>query len=654
MNTPASAQVSIGKFALPAQKPYLNTKQRYPVGNGIMMAVGETNGAWTRLIGPGYTITRGKGMVGEHLILSEATTLEIDGVEHALSMDMHRAEKSGVFYGVQTAGELRIVIVDHAPVGLPVVNRLIQIENISSSAHKKVIVKTTIVPSAKGGGWSTFADEGKPAGHCVTADGKSILITFSGIPATPSTGDGKPALTSDILAIEPGASRLISICHYGFKGQIPAPEMMREIRSFDFASLLAEEIRAWQKWFDDVAPAFKLENIENQRARDIVEGGLAIMKINQSQDGGFIAHSTFYSQGYFRDAALGLRGFTAMGHFEESKHWIQWVQSKFEAHRHIPNWAHCAPSLDEVGNMEDLGNQDLESTALFILAARDYFKATGDLKTLAGAGPALRFCMDIQLKHAEANGYKMEFCGDETEICLAIDVKASGLRHSFKAAADNYWSLTSVALCAAALEFYIELLRSKGENPESYVNSTNNSRLNLNDELAKLKDAMDRDYWRTDIPELPEGFHEAFRVKKDNSFALLRIVNFILFPVYFGTPYKYPDREAKDVAAMLHYFNRNTGFLQLVPGADTGFDGHTLGYLLWDLLEVGNPDADRIYQALVNGPTADCWGSFAEAYTREGKPNTHDLRTFETGCNISAIAKYHRIGTASISQRNTA
>jgi hypothetical protein len=36
----------IAGIELPPPKPYLNKKQRYPVGNGIMMAVGD--GAWLR------------------------------------------------------------------------------------------------------------------------------------------------------------------------------------------------------------------------------------------------------------------------------------------------------------------------------------------------------------------------------------------------------------------------------------------------------------------------------------------------------------------------------------------------------------------------------------------------------------------------------
>lgn len=162
----------------------------------------------------------------------------------------------------------------------------------------------------------------------------------------------------------------------------------------------------------------------------------------------------------------------------------------------------------------------------------------------------------------------------------------------------------------------------------------------------KLKSAMDRDYWRTDVPERPDGFHDFYRKKSDGSWPVKRITNFILMPVYFETPYQYPDRRVKDVVAIKQYFNHATGFLQLVPGADTGFDGHNLGYLLWDLVEVNDPMKGEVYKALVNGPTADCWGAYSEAYNTEGKTApARGLRTFETGCNISAIAKYWKLGS---------
>jgi hypothetical protein len=630
-------------LSLPPPKPYLTRKQRYPVGNGILFAVGDGNGGWLRLAGPGYTI----GTIRDSLFTAEQLALEVDGVRHALAMDMHRAAKTGVFYGTADLGGIRVALVDLARWGCRWMARVVLVENASATPHR-VRLHASLEPAAGAGApiWKLVQDAaGKDAGFiCPGAPPTCALIAMSDPATMACFRDARAEFATGEQTLAPGASAHLALCHYGITPDANPAEFIARARAIAYRDELAACIREWTAWFDGVAPEYRLERIADPRARDMVEGGLAILKTNQSQDGGLIAHATHYTQGYFRDAALGLRGFDATGHFDESKRWLQWVQSKFAAFGHIPNWACCLSSLSERGSMQDLGNQDMESTALCVLAARDYYRATGDKVTVTAVHDTIQYCMDAQLAYAAAHNNRMEFCGDETEICGAVDVTASGLTHKFKQAAENYWSMTSVALCAAALEFYIEYLIRQGHDPAKYTNSRNQTVVNLPQELVRLREAMGRDYWRTDVAGQPEGFHDSFRAKADNAWPAKRITNFTLFPVYFGTPYLYPERRAADVAAMARHFDRQTGFLQLVPDADTGFDGHTLGYLLWGMVETGHPEADIVYQALINGPTADCWGSFAEAYSREGVPNDHDLRTFETGCNLSAIARYLNLG----------
>ncbi|MEI6211694.1 MAG: hypothetical protein WCR06_08725 [bacterium] len=629
----------------PPPKPYLNKKQRYPVGNGIMMAVGDGSGAWLRLAGPGYHI----GTIRDSLFTAETLSIEVDGCEHPLTPDMHRAAKTGVFYGTATIGDLSVCLVDLARWGQPWMARLVLVENRSSTACHSIRVKAALTPAAGAGAppWTLVRDaHGAGCAYaCKGYDPTHALILFSSASKASAGGLAPCDLITDATTLAPGASTVVALCHHAIPAGRDPADLIEDVRRIDYLAELQACVREWTAWFDDVPPAFRLERITDPRARDMVEGGLAILKTNQSQDGGLIAHATHYTQGYFRDAALGLRGFDATGHFEESKRWLQWTQSKFLAFRHIPNWASCLSSLAERGSMQDLGNQDMESTALCVLATRDYYRGTGDKATVTAVHDAIQYCMDAQLAYAAAHNDRMEFCGDETEICGAVDVSASGLTHKFKQAAENYWSMTSVALCAAALDFYIEYLIRQGHDPVRHTNSRNQTVVNLPRELIRLQEAMGRDYWRTDVPGQPEGFHDSFRAKADNAWPAKRITNFTLFPVYFGTPYLYPERRAVDVAAMARHFNRQTGLLQLVPDADTGFDGHTLGYLLWGMVATGHPDVEVVYQALINGPTADCWGSFAEAYSREGAPNDHDLRTFETGCNLSAVASYWKLGT---------
>jgi hypothetical protein len=97
---------------------------------------------------------------------------------------------------------------------------------------------------------------------------------------------------------------------------------------------------------------------------------------------------------------------------------------------------------------------------------------------------------------------------------------------------------------------------------------------------------------------------------------------------------------------MASFFDAKTGFLPLVPGTGTGMEGQDLGYLLWGLVETGNARRDAVYSALVNSVTSDAWGSFSEAYDAQGHPNGHDLRSLETGVNVSALAKYWGLGTS--------
>ncbi|MCE0499324.1 MAG: hypothetical protein LV481_15395 [Methylacidiphilales bacterium] len=635
---------NLGHIPLPEQVPYLNTPQRYPVGNGVAMAVGEATGEWSQLAGPGYT--------SPNFITSEALTLEIDGVEQPLRVEMKRARETGVYYGFTVCGDLQVRLIDYACWGQPWISRLVMIDNTSGAVSHSVRIKAMVLPKAGAGmtHWLVKDADNEDCGIAIKADAsvwmpsggknvadKSVVIAFTDPAGTAVLGSNSCTLATKLTEIAPGGSYNAALGHYFRQGAAPDDQCMAAIRAMDSVGDLEKCVTDWQLWFEHVGPGYQLGNIKDERARNLVEGALAILKTIQSQDGGLIAHATFYKDGYIRDAVLGLRGLTATGHFDESKRWLIWLDHKFALYGHIPDAASCEASLADGSTKGDMGNANVEETALVLLCARDYYHATQDLQTLNAIHPSLQYCMDVQLKEAVANGYKLEFNGDETEVCGAVNISPTGTQAGLLAQKQD-WALSSVALCAASLDFYIEYLQARGEDPTSYRNTQTGATLNLKTELNHLLQAMDTDFWRTNVPELPEGFHDCFRIKSDMSWPLKRIVNLTLMPVYFGTPYP-ADEKAKDVSAMAHYFDEKSGFLPLVPGAN-GFDGHDLGYLLWSLVEVGNPKKTEVYQALVNGPTADCWGTFNEAYSGNGTRNSHDLRTLETGCNISAIAKY--------------
>jgi hypothetical protein len=637
---------------LPLQVPYLNPPRHYPIGNGVDFAVGDTSGNWNQLSGPGYSTP--------NFINSEVLTLEVDGAEKPLVVAMKRARETGVYYGTAGCGDLQVHLVDYAGTGKPWLARLVIIDSLPGAGSHDVRVKATVKPAKDPGLTHRLVDSGdqKSCAIAIQADttadipgsfggknltDKSVVISFTDPASTAALNGDSYSIETPAHRIAAGESYRISLGHYFRDDKTSDSDCVAGIRSIPNVGELGKTIAHWQSWFDGVAPGYRLSNIKDERGRNLMEGALVILKTNQSADGGLVANLPRFATGYFRDATLGLRGIVASGHFDESKKFLLWAAHKFAIYGHVPDSATCEASLAGGSTKLDCGDLNVEQTALCLLCARDYYAGTKDLETLKAVHPLLQFCMDIQLKEAVANGYKLDFNGDETEICSAVDVSKNGTVPGSTDPRGNVypldWSLPSIAECAASLDFYIKYLQARGENVEAYKNTQTGTTMNLKTERDRLLKAMETDFWRTDVAEIPGGFHDSFRIKSNNGWPAQRIVSFTLMPVYYGTPYPAAEK-AKDVAAIAQYYNEKTGFLQLEPGADTGFDGHTLGYLLWSLVEVNDPRKAEVYQSLVTGKLPDCWGAYSEAYSASGETNWDDLRSLETGCNVSAIAKY--------------
>jgi hypothetical protein len=647
----AATMPKIEGVTLPPLQPLLNVPHRYPVGNGVAVAVCGPTGQIQTVYGPGYTTS--------DLISREDILLDLDGTELPFRVDMQRAAGTGVFYGVASRGDLDVGVVDFTCRGQPWISRFIVVKNTSTTASHTLVIRDGIVPRSDNGYTHALATDaaGHPSGFVVQAGtsigvpyggnnavDKSVVIAFND-PASSAYTDGQGAtLQTKPLLLAPQAQGEVTLTHYFRAGHDLADSACLDaVRGLDNHANLRKSIEEWKTWIEGVAPAYSLDRIKDPRARVLTEGALVILKTNQSQDGGVVAHTTFYKEGYVRDAAMAIRGLLAAGHTEEAKQWLIWIDHKLSVHGHLGDAMNCEVALSDKSNSFDMGNMDVEEPGWVLLCARDYYDQTHDLDALKSLDRTLRFCMDIQMKDAAANGDKLEFNGDDTEICGAVDIGSTGSVGGGDAQ-QKEWSLSSVAMAASALDFYIKYIKLRGEDPSNYHNAQTNTTANLNTELAKLVSAMDRDFWRTDVPGNAGGFHDFFLRKSDGGRPLKRLANFTLMPVFFSTPYPADEKE-KDIATIAASFNTKTGFLQLVPGAENGFEGQDLGYLLWGLVEINDPRKDEVYKALVNGPTVDCWGSFNEAYDANGERNDHDLRSLETGVDVSALAKYWGLGS---------
>jgi hypothetical protein len=644
----AIAAPTIEGVTLPPQQPLLNFPHRYPVGNGAVMAVCGPTGQIENVFGPGYTTS--------DLLSHEDIVLNVDGNDQALHVDMKRAAGTGIFYGVVPVGDLDVSVVDFTCRNQLWISRLIVLKNISSTASHSVVIRDNIAAFPYGGYKNSLAKDsaGLTAGFVAQADtsigvswvgnnpaDKSVVVSFNDPAATATLTGTNATLQAKPMTLPPGAQHEVTLTHYFRNGHdLSDAQAIDALRALDSHANLQKSVNEWTDWFNHVAPAYALSRVKDDRARVLMEGALVILKTNDSEDGGVIGHATHYKQGYVRDAAMAIRGFLATGHTDEAKAWLLWMDKKWSIYHHFGDAMTCSTSLDDKSGNFDMGNMEAEEPGWVLLCARDYYAQTHDVAFLKSIDRTLRYCADIQLKDAIANGYKLTFNGDETEVCGAVDIRATNIPND---RASMVWSLSSIAMAAASVDFYIDYLKAIGSDPANYTNSESHTTMNLNEELTKLVAAMDRDFWRTDVPESPGGFHDFFRGKADGAWPKARLVNFTLMPVFFSTPYA-ADEKAKDVAAIAPAFDQNTGFLQLVPRTNSGMEGHDLGYLLWGCVETGDWHKDMVYNALVNGPTADCWGSFNEAYDYTGFPNGNDLRSLETGVNLTALAKYWGLG----------
>lgn len=650
------AAETIGPVPLPDPVLWLAKPEDFFFGNGVAGGGGAGDGTWNFLVGPDYTCP--------NYLNREEIRLVVDGTEQTIPMKVHRARETGVFYGTARAGDLKIRLLDYGPHNESWLGRLLTIENTSASTAHQFSARAYLVPLTGPGrtDWLATNDTGAAAGvglmldtslrcdighFCRNWTNRYALICFD-VPATAlHTTNGYQIETSP-ATIKPGASSDITLYHYLHHQDQTDRDCFQAIRQRDSLVDAGATITWWQHWFNDVSPAYSLDRIPIGRGRDLVEDSLTVLEMNVSHDGGMVANERGWNMSYIRDAYCGLRGLEAFGHFDEVKNFMQWLDRQYAVDGFIPNagpagsttYAH--PNGNN-GRYCPEENQAVEVTAEYLLDARDYYRATHDLATLTNLDASLRYSMDIQLKHAIQNGYRLEFSGDETELCGAADV--AGIRaEGFNRKLPQYWSMTSVALCAASLEFYIEYLKLQDLDPTAYYDRQNQQTLSLPRELKKLQDALERDFWRTDVTGCPQGFHDWFRIKSNGAWPTGRIVNFTLFPLFYGTPLEYPGRGKDDVIAMKQYFNPQMKFLPLIGLRGHEALGHDLGYLLWGLVAINDPEKKAVYDALINGPTVCRWGGYHEAYAGDGTPNHNSLRSFETGVNLSAIGAYWGLG----------
>lgn len=631
MDEPVSGKY-IGSTPIPSQVPFLGPRENNFIGSGIAGGGGDTRGIWDFLIGPAYSCVS--------LISREEIRLTVDGYEHDLTVEMRRGRGNGIFYGICLLGDLKVYIFDFAMLGEPWIARLISIDNLSKKKAFSVGIRAYLRPA------EIFVCRywENPASHFSICKNTAILmqqdgqtekdsknyasVTFNDAFTTVSHSGSDYILETTAKIILPGDSYNTALYHYMHHQEKTEDYYINYIRTRNITADLENCMRQWNQW---LAQGVSLDKIPDLRVKDIIEANIINIKMQQGLDGGIMAAPRTYLSSWVRDSYAALRGMAACGHTEEAGKFIFWLDRVYHRLRKegrfgIPDCAGIGTDFALTGWLNNEENWVAETPALYVLLARDYFYKTGDLQTLVEVNESLQYAMEVQLQFAESHGWRFHFNGDETES------GGSGILVTERPG-EKEWSMTSLAYCSAALEFFITYLQAKGDVsliPE------------YREKLVHIKDALDDNFWMEDL-----GIYDWYRGVK-GEWPTVRMVNYHLAPLYYKVPLNIPERAVSSAKAMRRYIY-SRGFVPNQPGcANNDFCGHAQGYMLSALIDIDDQMKDIIYESLINSGITGCWGTWSEAYHSSGinywKGTTddrmHNLRPFESGINIDAIMKY--------------
>ncbi len=610
--------------SLPETVPYLGPKEDYFVGSGVSGAMGGADGIWHALIGPNYT--------SPNFLKREWLSILIDGKRIDLRPEMHRARKTGIFYGKVDTMRISIYVIDFTNDNMPWVTRCISVTNHSATAHRLHVVATLepgscLASVADREAVSLYADTTQWTFDSVNKESKNwadrfSLITFNRACQVAQHGDRFELLTDEISLPGHRAAHaaLYHYQHYREPGK-QLGDYIRLIRSRNIETDLNHSINDWKRWIDK--GNMYDEQVQVQKARDIIEGDLLIIKMLQDSSGGIIAGLGEYPHSYVRDSHGACRLFALTGHNGELRKVIQTICDKTDYWQHIPNaWQMGANTW----HLYKFNNPNAETPAYFIYLIKYYLENTLDTAYVERIFPFMQKAIDVQLNDMASNNWRLDFNGDETErYTVRKDGDLYGMLSDWSDNADcRNWSYSSCILALGSTRFFADYCNATGRKELADVSLR---------KAARIESAIEQTFWRDDM-----GIHDWSR-KRDGSWPRYRIPNYTLLPAWMGIHLQ-ENRQYADVLAMKKFINRENGTLPTAPGDVEGFSGHNLAYMLFTLKKIGDSGADSVFNTLMNAPIISSWGTVSEFYGPHAVPNGHLLNPFSSGILGEALLRY--------------
>ncbi len=575
------------------------------LGSGRVGAGGTLNGDWNFLIGPVYSSP--VFLKSERLLLQVGTTPARD-----LTFAMRRIAGSGVLFGRATADELVVELYEFAPWDGVDAVRLVSVHNQGRAMVKAIRLAARVLVLRNAAIQDNMliirhaVGAKSYGGECPNWAPRRACIAWSGSEAKAEAGF---VLCSGPMDLPPGGGGTRALVHRvewcGEAKPLPAPGY----GTTDLEATLAE----WKAWF--ARGDQKL--LSHPRLGLLLESQLAFLRMQQSCDGGLIATVRRYAYSYIRDMHGAARGFLAAGHLDEVRHELEWIDRKYRKFRCIVNSSEMGTDIrDWFG-----GHKGSELPAYCLLMARDFLQCGGDPSVVDRLRESLLHAADIQIETSKKHGWRFRYNGDETERYVPTK-DGETYDCSTPEWKRTTWSMPSHALAMASVDFFARDLAP---------------RWNL--EPTPYWDAVES-WKKTFAPTFqPDGSQPPlWTVFKDGAQPRHAVPNYLCFPAWTDAPFPPQQRIAWAWAAASHL--RDDGWLAVMPGRVEGTCGHSLALLLAALINSGADQevVAHLVDLIVAGGMLQHYGLVNEFYGPKGTPNPHNLRPFETGILLDALA----------------
>lgn len=393
-------------------------------------------------------------------------------------------------------------------------------------------------------------------------------------------------------------------------------------RGFD---LLDNAHQHWCDWHNRTTSV----ECSDKKVADLLTVEKYLCAIQQAYEGGF-SPMDGYSYTWVRDSNGPIRYLLACGDFEAVRRHLEYHFKGCAQQQRIGNNLPLDLQFeDEIvqPDWNEVSVERAEVPSFVILQHYWYYKYTGDLELIERHWPYLERCLWGQ--QVDERG-TLPFHGDETYRFPGYQLFNAGqeVKDYVSLEACSADSAFEYVAAAEALQEMSWALAEASGLPCELVDYTATAR--------RVRQVTERLYWQAD-----QGFYAPAMSDFSTQVHEYPFAPINMRPLWIG----YADadqRQRSNVLNALKYLWKEEGTVTITPSFGY-YVPMTVGYVLYNLAEIGHPAAEVALQGVLRA--AEASGGYAEMNEPDDRPSDevwgqHRVRPWEGGINAQAILYY--------------